>query len=189
MSLHEVRCRRTLCWPRTKENLRVAEEQQKQNSEEIFSTLTGAEMWLNVPQNSVFQHSLSLTLQIQNGQGGFEIPPLLWTLQISISLEKDLKPEGRCSCFESKRQQGKGEAKGLLSITRETARADWAGDPLAWMWDWTALSTASTIETWNQKQISFPNHSETCNKVNCQTASLAFLLQLSKGIGFKHQCC
>lgn len=96
---------------------------------------------------------------------------------------------GRCSCFESKSQQGKGEAKGLFSITRETARAAWAGDPLAWMWDWTAWNTASTTEAWKQKQISLPNHTETCNKVNCQTASLAFLLKLSKGIGFIHQFC
>lgn len=96
---------------------------------------------------------------------------------------------GRCSHFECKCQQGKGEAKGLFSITRETARAVWAGDPCAWMWDWTALNTANTIQTWKQNQISLPNHTETWNKVNCKTASLAFLLKLSKGIGFKHQFC
>lgn len=63
MSLHEVRCRRTLLWPGMEENLRAAQEKQ-QNSEEISPALTGAEMRLYVLQHMGFQHGLSVTLQI-----------------------------------------------------------------------------------------------------------------------------
>lgn len=169
-----------------KENLRVAKEQEKQNSEEIFSTLTGAEMWLNMPQNSGFQHSPNVTLQIQYGQAGFEIPPLLWTLQISINLEKDLKPEKDAHVSKASASRGKGKQRGCSPLQEKLQEQLGQVIPL---WDWTVLNTASTRETWKQKQISLPNHIETCNKVNCQTASLAFLLKLTKGTGFKHQFC
>ena len=90
-------------------------------------------------------------------------------------MEKDLKLEEDAHISKASTSRWRGKQRGCSPL--QAARAAWAGNPLAWMWDWTALNRANTTEAWKQNQISLLSHTEACNKANRRTASLAFLLK------------
>jgi len=105
----------------------------------------------------------------------------------SVSTWRRIRSWRKMLVFRKQAPAGEGASKGA-ALHYRAARAAWAGNPLAWMWDWTALNSANTTETWKRKQIFLLSHTEACSKADCQTSSLAFLLKPSRGIWFKHQC-